>query len=401
MMMSKVQQTAPMLRFKGYTDAWVQRKLGETLKDLKSGLSRMLSDIDVGLPVIRANNINQGCLDMENDVKYWYVDDPQGAKTEKYLVHSGDILINFINSEAKMGTATIVGVEPERSTIYTTNILKAQTNDGYDSYFWFIITQTEKYKTDIKRITKPAVNQASFTTVDFKALEYKLPLLREQTAIGNFFCTLDNIITLHKRKLDSLKELKMGYLQQMFPQDGESVPRVRFSGFAGDWQEQKLGDEADIFAGGDINNDKVLEDGKYPVYANALTNDGIVGYYDNDFRIEAPAVTVTGRGDVGYAKARKVNFTPVVRLLAVKSKHDVDFLENAINNHNVFVESTGVPQLTAPQLAKYMISFPSLAEQTAIGRFFINLDRQITEQTQKIEQLKQLKKVYLQKMFVA
>ena len=139
--------------------------------------------------------------------------------------------------------------------------------------------------------------------------------------------------------------------------DGRSTPEIRFDGFKGAWKERILGDEAEILAGGDIDKQKLSDSGKYPVLANALTNDGIVGYYDRDFRVEAPAVTVTGRGDVGHAQARKINFTPVVRLLSVKSKHDVDFLENAINLHKVIVESTGVPQLTVPQLEKYLILF--------------------------------------------
>ncbi|AZV59086.1 hypothetical protein DMR38_11105 [Clostridium sp. AWRP] len=206
----------PELRFPGFTDAWEQRKLGETLKGLKSGLSRMLSNDDIGLPVIRANNINDGKLDMESDIKYWYKEDPQGAKTENYLVCKNDILINFINSEAKMGTSTIVLQEPKRDTIYTTNILRAQINREYYPYYWFTLTQTHKYKTDIKIITKPAVNQASFTTVDFKKLEYQFPSLEEQKKIGELFQTFDNLITFHQRKLNHLKEQKKALLQQMF-----------------------------------------------------------------------------------------------------------------------------------------------------------------------------------------
>lgn len=87
----------------------------------------------------------------------------------------------------------------------------------------------------------------------------------------------------------------------------------------------------EIVAGGDIDKQLILEEGRYLVIANALTNDGIVGYYKDEYRIKAPAVTVTGRGDVGHAKARKVDFTPVVRLLSIKSDHNVFFLENAIN----------------------------------------------------------------------
>lgn len=146
------------------------------------------------------------------------------------------------------------------------------------------------------------------------------------------------------------------------------------------WEQRKLGDEAiEMLAGGDIDKSRVVENGKYPIYANALTNDGIVGYYDDYYRVKAPAVTVTGRGDVGHAQARTVDFTPVVRLLAIRSEHDAYFLENAINNHGVIVESTGVPQLTVPQLGNYMIQFPrTIEEETKIGDYFRNLDHLIT-----------------------
>lgn len=161
-----------------------------------------------------------------------------------------------------------------------------------------------------------------------------------------------------------------------------------------------MGEVAKITAGGDIDKSKVNENGQYPIFANALTNDGIVGYYDSAYKVEAPAVTVTGRGDVGHAKARNTSFTPVVRLLAVKSDHDVDFLENAINTHKVLIESTGVPQLTAPQLGNYKIFFPKRAEQQKIGLLFKQLDNLITLNQQKLDLLKKQKQAYLQKMFI-
>ena len=177
------------------------------------------------------------------------------------------------------------------------------------------------------------------------------------------------------------------------------TPSVRFKGYEDEWEERKLSTESTITAGGDIDKSKLKEFGEYPIFANALTNDGIVGYYDSYYRVEAPAVTVTGRGDVGHAKARKVNFTPVVRLLAVKSNHDVDFLENAINNHKVLVESTGVPQLTAPQLGNYKIFFPTGEEQEKIGSFFKQLDDTIALHQRKLNLLNKQKKGFLQKMF--
>lgn len=160
----------------------------------------------------------------------------------------------------------------------------------------------------------------------------------------------------------------------------------------------------EMVAGGDIDKDLILGEGRYPVIANALTNDGIVGYYNEDYRIKAPAVTITGRGDVGHAKARIVDFTPIVRLLSLKSNHDVFFLENAINTLKIVVESTGVPQLTVPQLTKYEISFPkSLDEEEKIGVCFKQLDNLITlhqcEPKNKVEDNKMLDNINNQILF--
>lgn len=215
-MFPKNGEKIPEIRFAGFNDDWEERKLGDTLTELKSGLSRMLSNNDIGLPVVRANNINDGQFNIDSDVKYWYVNDPQGANTVNYLIRKNDILINFINSEAKMGTATIVENTPIRDTIYTTNILRARLKKEYDSYYWFALTQINQYKINIKIITKPAVNQASFTTVDFKKLNFMFPNLKEQQKIGSFFKQLDDTIALHQRKIDELKSMKKSMLQKMF-----------------------------------------------------------------------------------------------------------------------------------------------------------------------------------------
>lgn len=179
----------------------------------------------------------------------------------------------------------------------------------------------------------------------------------------------------------------------------KTKPDIRFTGFTDAWEQRKLGDEAEILAGGDVDKSKLSEKGKYPVIANALTGDGIIGYYDDEYRIKVPAVTVTGRGDVGHARARTINFTPVVRLLSVKSKHDSYFLENAINTHRVIIESTGVPQLTVPQLSSYEIWFSSLEEETRIGMFFKKLNDLITLHQREYDKTVNIKKAMLEKMF--
>lgn len=179
-------------------------------------------------------------------------------------------------------------------------------------------------------------------------------------------------------------------------------PSLRFKGFDNDWEQRKLGNECfEIVAGGDVDKTKLLQDGKYPVIANALTDEGIIGYYSNEYRIKAPAVTVTGRGDVGHARARKINFTPVVRLLSVVSKHDVDFLAESINQNDIVLESTGVPQLTVPALANYLLCFPpTIKEEKRIGQYFSQLNHLLTLHQCKLEKLQNLKKAMLEKMFI-
>ena len=162
------------------------------------------------------------------------------------------------------------------------------------------------------------------------------------------------------------------------------------------WEQRKLKDESNyIIAGGDVDKSKLKESGSYPVIANALTNDGIVGYYTSEFRIDAPAVTVTGRGEVGHAVARKCNFTPIVRLLSIKTSHDVDFLANNINLKGFVVESTGVPQLTVPKLEDLLLYFPKqISEEMHIGNMFVKINELITlhQRKQKVSILHRRKK---------
>ena len=215
-MFPKAGKAVPEIRLDGFEGEWRIIKLGDVLSELKSGLSRELSNDDIGLPVIRANNISDGILNLDRDIKYWFKEDPKGANTANYFVKENDILVNFINSEAKMGTAAIVLREPDRETIYTTNILKLTVKEDYYPYFIYLMTFVQSYQNYIKSITKPAVNQASFTTVDFKKYDFLCPAFREQQAIGSYFSNLDQLITSYQEKITQLETLKKKFLQDMF-----------------------------------------------------------------------------------------------------------------------------------------------------------------------------------------
>lgn len=178
-----------------------------------------------------------------------------------------------------------------------------------------------------------------------------------------------------------------------------SIPKIRFNNFKAFWVEKKIADIVKISAGGDVDKVRLKKSGKYPVIANALTNKGIVGFYD-DYKVKAPAVTVTGRGDVGYAVARHENFTPIVRLLTLQSENiDVDYLENQINSMRILNESTGVPQLTAPQLGKYKVYHPEIEEQSAIGNLFRTLDDLLASYKDNLANYQSFKTTMLSKMF--
>ena len=177
------------------------------------------------------------------------------------------------------------------------------------------------------------------------------------------------------------------------------IPKIRFNNFKAVWVENRIADIVKISAGGDVDKERMKESGKYPVIANALTKKGIVGFYD-DYKVKAPAVTVTGRGDVGYAVARHENFTPVVRLLTLQSDNiDVDYLENQINSMKILNESTGVPQLTAPQLGNYKVYHPEIDEQSAIGSLFRILDDLLSSYKDNLANYQSLKATMLSKMF--
>ena len=182
------------------------------------------------------------------------------------------------------------------------------------------------------------------------------------------------------------------------------VPKLRFKEFNGEWKIARIYDLFYISAGGDIDKNNVSKEktnlNNIPVYANSLENSGLYGY-TNIYKVSGNTITVTGRGDIGYAIARNENYYPIVRLLVLKPKINLNniFFAYAINNINLILESTGVPQLTAPQISKYFINYPKLKEQEKIANFLSLLDKKIKLQKQKIEALKIYKTGLIKRYF--
>lgn len=366
----------PELRFKGFTDDWEQRKLGDitrrydNLRVPVTASKRKHGDI----PYYGANGIQDFVSGYTHDGEFILVAEDGARDPKNYPV-------NYVNGKIWVNNHAHVlqGIQGLANNLFLLNGIKKINIVAY----------------------LVGGSRAKLNAETLMQLSIKLPSIHEQEKIGQLFQSLDKTITLHEEQHRQLEQLKKALLQKMFA-DETGYPALRFKGFTEKWEQRKLGETVvNIVAGGDINKAELLSKGKYPVYANALTNNGIVGYYASQYRIAAPAVTVTGRGDIGIAKARDINFTPVVRLLAISSQHNNYFLENLINTHRSFAESTGVPQLTVPQLSNYKLYFPQkINEEVFIGKLFKKMDHLTTLHQHKIDNLKRLKRALLQKMFV-
>ncbi len=247
-----------------------------------------------------------------------------------------------------------------------------------------------------------------------------MPSVPEQTAIGNFFRTLDDAITLHKRKLEELKKLKSAYLQQMFPQAGESVPRVRFAGFTELWEERKLGEVADIVGGGTPRTDNnEYWDGDINWYTPAEIGTQIfvveskkkitkLGMIRSSAKI-LPIGTVlfTSRAGIGNTAilaregATNQGFQSII---PHKNKLDTYFIFSRTHELKQYGETVGAGstfvEVSGKQMSKMPLLIPCLSEQTLIGNFFCKFDEQIPNQERKLGQLQQLKSAYLQKMLI-
>lgn len=392
--MSETKRKVPKLRFPGFEGEWEQRKLIDYLKvsfdknkDNKFGKADVLSV--------------SGEYGIVNQIEF-QGRSFAGVSVANYgVVEIGDVV--YTKSPLKANPYGIIKTNKLSPGIVSTLYAVYKPLENIDSDFVQVYFEHDGRMNNYMKplVNKGAKNDMKVTDENALKGDVIFPVIEEQKQIVKCFLTLDNLITLHQRKLENLKLKKKALLQKLFPKNGEQFPELRFPGFTDAWEQRKLGEIANsLIAGGDVNKNELLDKGEYPVIANGLTNGGIVGYYNDSFRIEAPAVTITGRGDIGIAVARHKNFTPVVRLLSLTTDHDVNFLENAINNMSIISESTGVPQLTVPQLAGYNIYVTSIDEETIIGDFFARFDNLITLHQRKLDHLQLQKKALLQQMFV-
>lgn len=376
----------PKIRFKGFTDDWEQRKVGEVTKELLD-----YDNFSSGLPLLTSSRSGlmyqseyRGNATTENENTLFSVV-PLNACTYRHMSDDSTFHLN-INTLEK-------GLVSKEYPVFQEN----------ESNLKFIV----QYINSSNSFTKFCTEQkkgGTRTRLYYKTLcEYKLmmPSIKEQNKTANFFDTLDHLITLHQRKCDETKQLKKFMLQKMFPKNGEKNPEIRFKGFTDDWEQRKLGELCNITTG-KLDANAMVSDGQYDFYTS-----GIDVFKIDVAAFEGPAITIAGNGaSVGYMHLADGKFNAYQRTYVLTDfLADRQFLNVAIGNElpnkiQEEVRGSGIPYIVLNMLTDLAIPFPSHEEQYAIGVYFQQLDHLITLHQRKCEKLKELKKFMLQNMFV-
>ena len=280
------------------------------------------------------------------------------------------------------------------------HVLKAK--DGFVNCFVSNAMERKDYSQYNTGMAMPKLNKEVC-----KNIPLTYPLIEEQQSIASFFTTIDAQISASTSRLASLKQIKAASLQAMFPQEGETVPKLRFKGFEGEWEKVKVGEIFCITRGYVLamNLVSLTKNGinRYAVYSSQTKNNGLAGYYNNYLFEDCITWTTDGAnaGDVNY-RAGKFYCTNVCGVLINKEGYANKCIAECLNlvtKH--YVSYVGNPKLMNNTMSEIEILIPPIQnEQQKISEYFTNLDRQILLQGQKLEKLKQIKAACLDNMFV-
>jgi len=266
-----------------------------------------------------------------------------------------------------------------------------------DVNYLFYIFLSEPYLTRIREMaTGSTVRHTSNKSI--YSIHIPVPSIPEQRAIAAALGDVDALINALDRLIAKKRGIKPAAMQELL------TGKKRLPGYSGEWEVKRLGDVFSVTAGGDFDPSQSSptqdETYCYPIYSNAISERGLYGYCSYSDH-EADSITVTARGTLGIANYRDHKFTAIGRVLVLKPKEPSDgrFFSEFINHGIDFVvESTGVPQLTTPQISKYELPVPSRSEQTAIAAVLSDMDAEIAALEQKRDKTRALKQGMMQEL---
>jgi type I restriction enzyme S subunit len=406
----------PKVRFKGYTDAWEQRKLNV-----------------IAEKVVEKNRDNQYDEPFTNSAELGIVSqqdyfDREVVNEENldgyYVVREDDFVYNpRVSVTAPVGpiNRNKLGRNGVMSPLYTV-FRTHDVDNGYLEYY-FKTTSWHRFM-KLNGDSGARFDRFSISSSLFMEMPIPYPSMEEQVKIGAYFDILDQLITLHQRKCEETKTLKKYMLQKMFPQDGERVPEIRFSGFTDAWEQRKLGDYCEMF-----NGDR---SSKYPNAAD-MVDEGIpfinAGDLENGIVNLSTANKISREkfNELGGAKLQKGDIVYCLRgtlgknafidnfeegtvassLVAIRPKNidgrylyyilnsDIEYRQRVVRD-----EGAAQPNLSAKSVSEYYIPIAKYEEQKAISSYFSILDHLIILHQRKCNELQNIKKFMLQNMFV-
>ena len=381
----------PKLRFPGSDEPYRTITLGQ----IASLVNR--TDPTSNAPIMMLSAGNGFIMQSEK-----YSRDNAGQSLKKYiLLKKGELAYNHGASKAKQYGCCYELTEDEARIPYVYHCFKVSGAEHTP----YVATALNNPKIDrqLKRLVSSSVRMDGLLNIsfdDYMSVILHLPSLKEQTHIADFLKKLDERITAQEKLVASLKKYKRGVVKALI-----SGSLTFTDADHKKWETVSLAEIFNISAGGDIDRENSSSsysaNHPYPVFANALTNSGLYGYA-NYFKIEGDSITVSGRGEVGHAIARHCKYVPIVRLLSLVPKHDddVDFFAYMINATSIYIESTGVPQLTSPQLGAVKVLRPPVSEQKRISSFLLKLDAKIEKEERLILRMEKVKASMLQQLFI-
>ena len=410
--------TKPAIRFKGFTDDWEQRKLSGIYQNIGNAFVGTATPyyVEDGHFYLESNNIKDGQINRNSEI---FINDEFYEKQKDKWLHTGDMVMV---QSGHVGHAAVIPEELDNSAAHAL-IMFRNPKEKVNPYFLNYQYQTNKAKKKIEGITTGNTIKHILAS-DMQEFVVDVPDFEEQEIIGAYFQQLDNLITLHQRKYDSLVNVKKAMLEKMFPKNGETVPEIRFKGFTDAWEQRKLGEVAENF--------------EYGLNAAAKEFDGVNKYIritdiddeshqfnkedltSPDTNLEIAERYKLEKGDILFARTGAsvgksyiyresdglVYYAGFLIRGKIKEGFDTEFVfqntltEEYKNYIRITSQRSGQPGVNAQEYQEYSFKVPHYAEQKQIGMLFKNLDNLITLHQRKLEKLKNIKKSCLEKMFV-
>ena len=384
----------PKIRFKGFTDPWEQRKLGTLCSLITKGTTPKDKSGNGEVNFVKVENIDNDNGEVTSMSKI-SVEEHEGYLKRSRLEES-DILFSIAGT---LGRVSVV--KPSILPANTNQALAIiRTNEGYIPYLTTVL-KGPAVEDFIRR--NPTIGaQPNLSLEQVNNLDISYPEYDEQVKIGDYFASLDNLITLHQRKCDDTKELKKYMLQKMFPKNGEKFPEIRFKGFTEAWEQRKLGELSSSFEYG-LNVAAKEYDGENKYIRITDIDDDSREFKQED--ITSPDIDLSSaenyrlsEGDILFARTGAsvgksyiykasdglVYYAGFLIRARIKSEYNAEFVfQNTLtDDYEKFIKVTsmrsGQPGVNAQEYSKHQIMVPSKLEQDKISDCFRSLDNLIT-----------------------